>query len=148
MCKCDCGNYHKAITSNLNRGRVRSCGCLTSSYGVYLIEKTLKENNIPFEKEKVFSSCKFEDTNAYARFDFYVNNKFIIEFDGEQHFREMSNYFKDSLEKRQQHDKFKDNWCNMNNIPIIHITYKEINDINLNFIKNKYFELYHSILEV
>ncbi len=27
LCKCRCGNMHKAITSNLTRGVVKSCGC-------------------------------------------------------------------------------------------------------------------------
>ena len=28
-CLCDCGNYTVAVTSELNRGNVRSCGCLS-----------------------------------------------------------------------------------------------------------------------
>lgn len=29
LCQCECGNYHKAIYSDLARGNVKSCGCLT-----------------------------------------------------------------------------------------------------------------------
>lgn len=28
LCRCDCGNTNKVITSSLNRGNTRSCGCL------------------------------------------------------------------------------------------------------------------------
>lgn len=41
--------------------------------------------NIPFETEKTFKTCKFFDTNALARFDFYIDNKYLIEYDGETH---------------------------------------------------------------
>ena len=50
--------------------------------GEKTIEKILTENNISFEKEKVFDTCKFI-SGQYARFDFYVDNNYIIEYDGE-----------------------------------------------------------------
>ena len=28
ICKCDCGNTHRAVTGNLKSGSTRSCGCL------------------------------------------------------------------------------------------------------------------------
>jgi hypothetical protein len=40
------------------------------------------EHHIPFEKEKTFDTCRYQNTNAYARFDFFVDNKYIIEYDG------------------------------------------------------------------
>lgn len=50
-----------------------------------MIKEILLENNIPFEQEKTFDNCRFPDTNKKARFDFYVNNTYLIEFDGRQH---------------------------------------------------------------
>jgi hypothetical protein len=47
----------------------------------------LTENNIPFEREKRFASCK---DKTYLPFDFFVDNKYLIEFDGMQHFEEIS----------------------------------------------------------
>lgn len=32
LCMCECGNEHEATGVNLNRGYVKSCGCLSSSY--------------------------------------------------------------------------------------------------------------------
>jgi len=56
------------------------------SHGERKIGQLLKENNISFVREKTFESCRFTDTHALARFDFYVDNKYLIEFDGAQHF--------------------------------------------------------------
>ena len=129
-CKCDCGNECDVQARYLLNGHKRSCGCLRTSYGEYIIEKILTDNNIIFEKEKSFESCKFADTDKLARFDFYVNNQYIIEFDGVQHYEE--NYFLNtSLEKVQEHDKIKNQWCFSHNIPIIRIPYYESNNITL-----------------
>jgi hypothetical protein len=32
LCQCDCGNYTTALTSELNRGKKKSCGCLLASH--------------------------------------------------------------------------------------------------------------------
>ena len=29
LCKCDCGGTHMVNSNNLQRGRVKSCGCLS-----------------------------------------------------------------------------------------------------------------------
>ena len=133
-CKCDCGNECDVNARYLMNGHCKSCGCLKTSYGEYIIAKLLQENNIYFEKEKMFDDCKFLDTNYYARFDFYVDNKYIIEFDGPQHYDE--NYFlNSSLEKIQEHDTIKNNWCFKHNIPIIRIPYYISNKIKINDLK-------------
>jgi hypothetical protein len=59
----------------LRLGLIQSCGCL-KSIGEEKISKILTDNNIPFEREKIFNDFK-----PY-RYDFYVNNKYIIEYDG------------------------------------------------------------------
>jgi hypothetical protein len=33
ICKCDCGNIHKTLATNLLTEKIKSCGCLGSSYG-------------------------------------------------------------------------------------------------------------------
>lgn len=69
--------------------------------------------------------------NALAFFDFYVNNSYIIEFDGKQHFYE-TNYFSQSLSEIQEHDAYKNNWCKTNGIPLIRISYRDQDNISLN----------------
>lgn len=91
---------------------------------IYLI---LKFNNITFERQKAFNSCRFKSTNALAKFDFWVNNQYIIEYDGEPHFQEIE--FFGNLSDKQEHDKIKNQWCKDNNIPLIRIPYWHLNDI-------------------
>ena len=84
-CKCECGNECESNTQDLQRGHKLSCGCLTSK-GEQKISSLLKEHNIKFEQQKTFNTCRFPDTNKLARFDFYIDNRYLLEFDGIQHF--------------------------------------------------------------
>ena len=79
QCQCECGNLINVDRTNLIDLHTMSCGCLKISKGEFLIEQLLIQNNIPFEKQKTFENCKFENTNYLAKFDFYVNNKYIID---------------------------------------------------------------------
>ena len=130
-CQCDCGNVCEAPTNALRAGRKYSCGCLTESKASFNIKQFLIQNNIEYITEKTFETCKFLDTNNFARFDFYLPKyNLLIEYDGEQHFQERDrNYFKDSLEKRQEHDTFKTQWCQNNQIKLLRISYKEQENI-------------------
>lgn len=85
LCKCDCGNFCNVPTSRLRSGNTKSCGCL-KSYGETIIKKILFDNNILYETQKTFDGCRFPTINAMARFDFYIENNYLIEFDGKQHF--------------------------------------------------------------
>ena len=116
----------------LKHGDTLSCGCLKSSLGETAIKNLLKQNNIVFEEQKTFSNCKFIDTNWLARFDFYVNNEYLVEFDGSQHFFfiEKSKWnTKDNLIKTQQRDAYKNQWCKDNNIPLIRIPYTKLDTL-------------------
>ena len=128
-CQCDCGNITYVTTNLLTKGDTKSCGCI-KSFGEEKISQLLRENNIFFEREKQFNNCRFPDTNKMARFDFYVNNEYIIEFDGKQHF-EINNFFEQNLENIQEHDNFKNNWCKENNIPIIRIPYYQLENLKI-----------------
>lgn len=132
-CKCTCGKEIDVRSYNLISGNTFSCGCLKQSHGEYLIEQLLQKNNIQYEKEKTFSSCIFNDTKQLARFDFYVNNQYIIEFDGEQHFNYTQTGWntKEHFIKTKEHDNYKNQWCKENNIPIIRIPYLHEKDICL-----------------
>lgn len=129
-CKClNCGRTDVEVClHDLEKGNTFSCGCMTESHGEYLIKQLLWLNNIPFVIEKTFQTCRFPDTNALARFDFYVNNRYIIEYDGSQHFSAMTYNKcgwnnKENFEKTLIHDKIKNEWCIKNCIPLIRIPY-------------------------
>lgn len=136
-CKCDCGNIRIVKAKYLLNEHVSSCGCLKQSLGELKIKQILKENNIDYIPQYHTDSCRFLDTNYYAYFDFYVDNKYIIEYDGVQHFS--NQYFKnikgvDANErfiKTKEHDKYKNQWCKKNNIPLIRIPYTHLKNLCL-----------------
>ena len=74
-CKCSCGASVVVHGQSLRSGNANSCGCI-KSLGEQKIAKMLSNANIPYTREFVFSDFK-----PY-RFDFFVNNKYIIEYDG------------------------------------------------------------------
>lgn len=131
-CECDCRNHTKIIvtTSSLTTGKTQSCGCKKSK-GEERVAQLLTDNNIPFIKQKSFETCRFIDTNALAKFDFYINNKYLIEYDGSLHYFYSGNGWNNESNflKIQEHDNFKNQWCKENNIPLIRIPYTHYNDL-------------------
>lgn len=132
QCQCDCDAKTLIITRgpDLLSGKTTSCGCIRS-IGEEKISLLLTQAGIPFEKEKTFDSCRFETGNL-ARFDFYVNNRYIIEYDGIQHFKPtFEKLNKQAFDTTQQHDIIKTQWCNKHNIPLIRINYLQLKNLTL-----------------
>jgi hypothetical protein len=103
------------------------------SKGEEKISELLKENNIPFVYNKsVFKDCLLF-TGGIARFDFYVDGQYIIEYDGEQHYKYSKSgwYTIDEYEVTKQRDLEKTNYCLQNNIPIIRIPYWIYDDLTI-----------------
>lgn len=136
-CRCNlCGNEN-AIIATANLKQQESCGCLIESKGTRKIKELLEQNNISFIQEKRFSDLRFEDTGYQARFDFYVNNSYIIEYDGRQHFIQGNGVY-DNEEKfalTREHDRIKNEYCYQHNIPIIRIPYTELDNITLGMLQ-------------
>lgn len=130
LCKCECGRIVKVLAGNLETGNTQSCGlCSNNSHGNIKIEQLLKEYNIPFEREKRFETCI---DKTYLPFDFFVNNSYLIEFDGKQHYLEDSFFHTEDIKK---HDLIKSNWCKNNNIPLIRIPYTHYKDLKIEDLK-------------
>ena len=133
-CRCDCGNECDVASYNLRKGGTRSCGCISSSIGEMNIQMILKENNIEYKKEY----CVKEIGNL--RFDFAIMKNDIIirliEFDGIQHYSDRSGVWndKDSLERRQERDKRKNQYAKDHSIPLVRIPYWERDKITLDMI--------------
>jgi hypothetical protein len=109
-----------------------SCGC-NKSKGELKIAQLLLAAKIPFETQKSFNSCRFPETNRLAKFDFFVNNSYIIEYDGIQHFDERFGWnTNDNYLKNKNRDEYKNQWCKENNIPLIRIPYTKYNTLTLN----------------
>ena len=79
--------------------------------------------------EKTFETCINPKTKRLLRFDFYVNNQYLIEFDGIQHFIQSKNW--EPLEDTQYRDNIKNQWCKENNIPLIRIPYTKLNTLTI-----------------
>ena len=132
-CQCDCGNTTIVESNKLRSGHTTSCGCQKSN-GEYKIGQLLINNNIQFQKEytiKILTNNK----EHYYRFDFAILNNnnisYLIEYDGIQHYKDISFFNTSSLEETQERDKIKNNYCLNHNIPLIRIPYTHLNDICL-----------------
>lgn len=129
-CECVCGTKTIVRGSDLRGGHTQSCGCIYSR-GEKTIKEILNNNNINFISQKVFDTCKFPDTNAYAKFDFFIDNKYLIEYDGIQHFNIINNGWKQDFKEIKYKDNFKNNWCKENHIPLIRIPYTHYDNLCL-----------------
>ena len=133
LCQCDCGNPKQisVLGDNLKRGHTQSCGCERRSHGELKVAQLLSENNIPFEQEKIM----FKYANGCnAKFDFYIENKYLIEYDGETHFKANLHGWHnlEQLQAQQERDAIKNKWCKDNNIPLIRIPYTHLKDLCIN----------------
>lgn len=129
-CQCDCGNIVDIDLGNIMSGKSRSCGCTLSSQEENII-KLLKEHNINYEYQYEF------DDLPNKPFDFYINNSYIVEYDGQQHFLYTKYGWstKEKLIRTHKNDLIKNEYCFTNNIPIIRIPYNKeytFDDLMLN----------------
>ena len=111
-CRCECGKEKDVLGTSLRSGRSLSCGLHSNiSKGNVKIADILDQANIFYEIQKKFSTCK--DIKELP-FDFFVNNEYLIEYDGQQHFKKDSIF---DYEYTHKHDLLKSQWCKKNNIP-------------------------------
>jgi hypothetical protein len=123
-----CNNNHKIQISfnNLKQG-IRCSICNIKSKGEIKIGEYLEKIKCEFIREKKFDDCK---NIKKLPFDFYIDNKFIIEYDGNFHFDIISHFGGDiKLKKQQDNDIIKTKYCKDNKIPLLHICYKDYKNI-------------------
>lgn len=119
-CQCDCGNQCDVDMGNLRAYKAQSCGCTRSKQEENII-KLLIANNIKFNYQFRFDNMKNKP------FDFYINNSYVIEYDGQQHFYYTGTGWdtKEHFERTRQNDLLKNQYCFENNIPLIRIPFNE-----------------------
>ena len=127
---------------HLQSGHTTSCGCDKSSKGEKEITQLLEENHIKFIHDKQYFKDLILPSGGIGRYDYIVFNddesiKCIIEFDGEQHFRNGW----DSLENVTLNDEVKNQYAFSHNIPIIRIPYWEKGNITLSLLFDGTYEL-------
>lgn len=122
---------HKKIANNKNQRylTINEQGRFLSSKSEKKVYKLLTNAEIPFECEKSFGAC-YPGSIIPFRFDFYVDKTYVIEFDGEQHFKSIEFYGGENRLKAQQwHDYHKNKWCKENNVPLIRIPYTKLDTL-------------------
>lgn len=131
LCKCDCGNEFVIKGTELRYRQFVSCGCM-KSIGEQKIIKLLINNNIHFETQKRFETCRNPKTNNQLIFDFYINDNFLLEYDGIQHFKSSTGWNNEQhLLYTKERDEYKNQWCRENNIPLKRIPYWELENITI-----------------
>lgn len=112
-------------------GKIK-CGCpsCNESKGEKILDEQIKKLGFLPIRQKRFGDCK--DTNCLP-FDFYiVELNLCIEYDGQQHYEEVAHWGgAESLEKVQEHDDIKNEYCKKNGIGLIRIPYFADNPIKL-----------------
>ena len=124
----DCGHQYDVRPCDFLRGR--RCPKCRSSKGEKEIQTLLESWGYSFEEQVRFASCRNINT---LPFDFGVkddegNIVFLIEYDGEQHFKEM-NFFggRKAFIQRVRNDRIKSNYAQMHGIPLFRVAYNQEN---------------------
>ena len=120
---------------NLTSGNTQSCGCIISK-GEARIKRILQEANIPF-----ISQWTPQDyPNQKCKFDFYIDNKYVVEFDGPQHEGQVSGYYtKEKVDALMQRDQEKNQYCLSHNIPLYRIPYEYRDKLTLALLTDERF---------
>lgn len=130
--KClNCGKIFETNTNNVKRGLVKSCGCLTISYGEKVISDLLDKLDIFYQTQKTFDDLKSE-TGKFLRYDFFIPEKnALLEYDGIQHFQKGHfNMTEEEFEQSKMRDYTKNKYAIEHNIFLYRIPYtKRIEEI-------------------
>lgn len=130
-CKCECGNFCYVNHRYLRYGDTQSCGC-TKSRGNAKISNLLQSWNIKYQPEYRFDDLVSKYNNIPYAFDFAIfdnndNLQYLIEYQGDIHFKVKPNGWntEEALKDCQKRDKIKFDYCQNNNIKLYYITYLE-----------------------
>jgi len=105
------------------------CTCDKLSTGERLVKNYLDNIKIKYTQQRKFRKCK--DIRELS-FDFYIKDyNLLVEFDGEQHFKENDMFGgKQTFIKQQKHDLIKNIYVKKHKIRLLRICYKDIKNIN------------------
>lgn len=135
----DCENCEKEFSASPNNvvGE-RWCPFCCESKGERKVSEELEKKGIIYRREKKFRGLK---NKRFLRYDFYFvleGKKCVVEYDGEQHFRENTAWTKRiSFESQKKNDLIKTQFCYDKGISLLRIphTYsKKIPDVLNKFI--------------
>lgn len=126
-----CNKEFYGVPMNILKSKSDGCpSCKITSIGEDKISNYLDIRGINYIWQYKNESCK---NKKVLPFDFYLPNfKICIEYDGQQH--HIPNRFGSDISefiKIKKNDEIKNKWCVKNDIRLIRISYKEINNIDL-----------------
>lgn len=137
FCRCSCGKEFETCYSGIKNGQYRCPSCVSNISRLEIkVKKWLESKHIDFEMQKKFNDLK---DKQFLRFDFYLPKyNCCIEVDGSQHneivpftyngmLREEyfnSNEAFEKLNLVKLHDEMKNQYCIKNNIKLIRIPAK------------------------
>lgn len=124
----ECGHEYR-VTPHMFLGG-RRCPHCDASHGEKRVASVLTSNGIEYEREKTFEGLV---DKRPLRYDFYITDvgyrPFLIEYDGEQHYKPTIYDEIEPLSERQRRDRIKNRYARDNNIPLYRIPYTQINNI-------------------
>lgn len=129
-CKClNCGGYKQVSAGDLVNGFVKSCGCI-KSVGEKLVREWLNERSVNYTTQYYFKDLYVTNSQWPLMFDFAILNDednllFLIEYQGEQHYRKVDKEGKFGKQQREITDQMKKDYCSAHNISLFEIRYDE-----------------------
>ena len=138
-CQCDCGSVCIEPGTELRSGEIINCAnCASVSKGEEKIKLLLDNEKITYiYNNNYFKDLKNPQNNNCLRYDFIVVDKnkiplYLIEYDGEQHFKSVERWGgKEQLKKQQSYDNIKNTYAINHNLPLIRIPYTHYKDLCL-----------------
>jgi len=141
-CLCDCGNIKITDGGSLRGGSVSSCGCLQQSkYELFVLQYFASRGYyslVDYDYQKRFSDLEgYGGRMLSYDFAFYENGelKYLIECQGEQHYRPVPIFGgEEQFAKQQLHDELKKEYAKRIGAPLIEIpfsanTYEQVKSI-------------------
>lgn len=154
-CQCECGNIVDVRLDHL-KGRMKdgrfqktiSCGCAHKSVGELTIENILQTHNINYQIQ-----YKIPNFSEYSLFDFAIFDSdnqllYLLEYDGEQHFKVVSLFGEEKFKIQQENDRRKNEYCLNNNIKLIRIPYTDLQNITWEYLIEKMPEIVHAEIKI
>lgn len=133
-----CGHEFERRPHNLLRKTLACphCELKSTSLGELQVRKHLQSLDLSFKEQVSFKGFFPNSSKAPFRFDFQVflseDFFFLIEYDGEQHFKEANKFGKTNyLEKMQKHDSIKDDFCKDKGVNLLRIPYTEFSNVEI-----------------
>lgn len=122
------GDFKQTPNAHLSRRGCPKCFKYSESKGERDIARYLTDHKIDFIRQKIFES---PPPFNKLRYDFFIPKlDMVIEFNGQQHYKPISFFGKESgFLKQKNADDRKRIFCNTNGIKLIIISYKKLNKI-------------------